>query len=231
MTEPSAGGTEDHRRDQIRLLNLIRGQTALLPVALRPDIVVYQANEITPLWYATEETLAADGLPPPFWAFAWPGSQALAALMRDRPELVRGRRVLDFGAGNGLAAIAAARSGAAAVTANDIDPVAALAQELNAAANHVTLTCQTGDLVGQPVTEIDILLAGDVCYERPGSRRIVDWLRRLTADGVEVLLADPGRTYRPSQGLAALASYSVPTSRELEDSDQRDTTIWQVLAG
>ena len=226
MTDPPGGGG-----DTSRLLDLIRRQTALLPASLVPEIAVHQATEITPLWQATEATLARDGLPPPFWAFAWPGSQALARLIMDRPDLVRGRRVLDFGAGNGLAAIAAARVGAAPVVANDIDPVAGLAQHLNARANRVAVLRHSGDLVGRKLPDIDAVLAGDICYEGPASRRIVAWLRQLAAAGTLVLLADPGRTYRPSDGLAKLAAYIVPTSRDLEDSDRRDTTVWRLMPG
>lgn len=213
------------------LLGLIAEQTALLPVPLAPELRVYQATEITPLWQATEATLARHHLPPPFWAFAWPGSQALARLILDRPGLVRGRGVLDFGAGNGLAAIAAARMGAAPVIANDLDHVAALAQHLNARANRVALYSRIGDLVGSGLPGIGVLLAGDVCYEGPASRRVTGWLRERAAAGVLVLLADPGRNYCPEDGLAELARYSVPTSRELEDSDSRDTAVWRVLPG
>jgi predicted nicotinamide N-methyase len=218
--EPDAGA----------LLRLIGEQTALLPVPLAPELRVFQATEITPLWQATEQTLASHGLPPPFWAFAWPGSQALARLILDRPELVRGRGVLDFGAGNGLAAIAAARVGAAPVVANDLDRVAALAQHLNARANRVALRSLIGDVVGRDLPGTGVVLAGDVCYEGPASRRIVAWLRERAAAGALVLLADPGRTYRPTDGLTELARYTVPTTRELEDGDSRETSVWRVSA-
>ncbi len=184
-------------------------ETALAAPPLVPEIRLYLASEITPLWQATEARLAETGTPPPYWAFAWPGGQAIARQLLDQPALVAGRRVLDFAAGSGLAAIAAALAGAAAVEAAEIDPLAGAAIALNAAANGVAI--------------------GDVCYERPMAERVMPWLRRLAADGCLVLMGDPGRSYLPDRGLARLASHVVPTSRELEDRTERETVIWRVL--
>jgi predicted nicotinamide N-methyase len=206
----------------------VRTQTELAAPLVVPEIRLHLATEVTPLWRATETTLAASGLPPPYWAFAWPGGQALARHLLDHPALVRGRRVLDFAAGSGLAAIAAAKAGAASVAAADIDTFALAAIGLNATANGVTLQIIGDDLTDRP-SAWDVVLAGDVCYERPMAERATAWLRGLADAGALVLLADPGRSYLPTEGLAAIARYQVPTSRELEDRELRETVIWRLL--
>ncbi|MCB9949200.1 MAG: methyltransferase [Rhodospirillaceae bacterium] len=206
----------------------VRDNTELVAPPLVPELRLHLATEITPLWQATEDVLASTGLPPPYWAFAWPGGQAMARLLLDRPDLVRGRRIVDFAAGCGLAALAAARSGAAGVLASDIDPLAMMALRLNAAANGLAVDTTTADLVGQALDGIDVVLAGDVCYEKPMAARVTGWLRVLAAAGKTVLLADPGRTYLPQGGLDPLARFTVPTTLELEDRDRRDTVVWQV---
>lgn len=208
----------------------IREQTALTTPPLVPEIDLHLATEVTPLWRASETLLATRNIPPPYWAFAWPGGQALARYVLDRPRTVRGRRVLDFAAGSGLVAIAAARSQAAAVTAADIDAHAAAAIRLNAAANDAAVDIVTDDLIGRP-SAWDVVLAGDVCYEQPMAGRAIAWLRTLAAAGTEVLLGDPGRTYRPPDGLTELARYQVPTSLELETRTSCDTAVWQLLPG
>jgi len=195
--------------------------------ALVPEIELFLATEITPIWQASEDWLAARNIEPPFWAFAWPGSQVLARLILDGTIAVAGRRVLDFAAGGGLAAIAAARAGAASVEAAEIDPLAIAATRLNAARNGVAVAAATGDVVGQP-RRWDTVLAGDVCYEAPMTGHIMPWLRRLAAEGAEVLIADPGRAYLPKAGLSAIATLRVATTRELEDRDHRDVTIFRV---
>lgn len=191
-----------------------------------PEFRLHLADKLVPLWQATEWQ-AAGPQAPPFWAFAWPGSQALARYLLDTPSTVRARRVLDFGSGSGLAAIAAARAGASDVVACDIDPRAALVQALNARLNSVTLTTLTSDPVGTDMTA-DVLLVGDVCYERDSSERILAWLRDRAASGVEVLIADPGRTYAPSDRLELLAVYDVATLRELESVDHKRTRLWRL---
>ena len=194
---------------------------------LVPEITLYLATEITPIWQATEDWLHHSGLAPPFWAFAWPGGQALARHVLDHPETVAGRRVLDFAAGCGIAAIACARAGAALVEAADIDPIAAAAIALNAASNGVTVTPLTGDLVGAPAAW-DLILCGDVCYEAPMTRHILPWLRTL-ASTATVWIADPGRAYLPHDGLQAFARYTVPTTTELEDRTERAVTLYRVM--
>jgi len=209
--------------------DFIRSHTALAPVGpLLPDIRLYQATEITPIWQATEDWLQRQGVPPPFWAFPWAGGQAVARLILDQPDLVAGRHVLDFAAGSGLIAIAALQAGAASVRAVEIDPFAVDATYLNAAANGVTVTADVANIIGQDLPGIDIVLAGDICYERPFAEAALGWLRRLATGGTLVLLGDPGRAYLPAQGLEKMASYAVPTTRELEDREVRITDVWRV---
>jgi predicted nicotinamide N-methyase len=196
---------------------------------LVPELLLHLADEVTPLWQATEAWLAEANAAPPYWAFAWPGGQALARWVLDEPARVRGRRVLDFAAGCGIAALACARAGAASVEAAELDPLAAAAMTLNAALNRVAVTARLGDLVSQP-GPWDLILCGDVCYEAPMSRRIVPWLRRLAASA-EVWVADPERAYLPGEGLAPLARYDVPTSLDLEDRPVRRTVVYRLLPG
>lgn len=207
----------------------IRAETAVAALPFVPEIRLHLASEVTPLWQATEAHLARDGLAPPYWAFAWPGGQALARLILDRPDLVRGRSVLDFAAGSGIAAIAAARAGAASVAASEIDPMAAACIRLNAALNDASVAVLEEDLTARGEASWEIVLAGDVCYEKPMAERVWPFLRRLAETGATVLLADPGRTYLPGSGLAAFATYAVPTLLELEDSDMRETVVWRVV--
>lgn len=212
---------------QDRESDFIRANTVQSAPPLVPEISLHLASEITPLWQATEATLEKSQLPPPYWAFAWAGGQALARHLLDHRDLVAGKSVLDFGAGSGLVAIAAAMAGARAVTAADIDPFAAAAIRLNAAANGVVLDIATDDVIGGAV-RWDAVLAGDMCYERPLAERLTEWLRRCAAAGALVLLGDPGRAYLPRAGLAALARYTVPTPLDLEDRTARETTVWRV---
>ena len=206
----------------------IRAHTTIARAALVREIALHLATEITPIWQATEAWLTAEGIEPPFWAFAWPGSQAMARLILDAPSHVAGRRVLDFAAGGGLAAIAAALAGAASVEAAEIDPLALAATRLNAALNGVAVATPAGDVVGSPC-RWDLILAGDVCYEAPMTGHILPWLRAMAAAGAEVWLADPGRAYVPREGLTEMARFDVPTTRELEDRDHRLVTIFRLL--
>lgn len=201
----------------------IKAQTALARPPLVPEIELYLATEITPIWQATETWLQQNNLAPPFWAFAWPGSQALARHILDHPETARGRRVLDFAAGNGLAAIAAARAGATLVEAAEIDPLATAATTLNAAHNHAAVTALLADVIGTPC-RWDLILCGDICYEAPMTRHILPWLRTMAAQA-EVWVADPGRAYLPTEGMDEIARYTVPTSLELEDRTTRETRL------
>ncbi|AWU93225.1 class I SAM-dependent methyltransferase [Azospirillum ramasamyi] len=209
--------------------DFVSDNTTLTTTPLLPEIQLHLATEVTPLWQATEETLAATNLPPPYWAFAWPGGQAVARLVLDRPELVAGRSVLDFAAGTGLVGIAAMKAGAARVQCCDIDRFSLAAIALNAEANGVDLKAVSADLVDRPLPGIDVVLAGDVCYEKPMADRVTAWLREIAATGTLVLLGDPGRAYFPAGGVERLATYTVPTSLELEDREARETTIWRLL--
>ncbi len=196
--------------------------TTLAAPSLVPEIQLHLATELTPLWQATEAELERHGVAPPYWAFAWPGSQALARYVLDGGIGVRGRRVLDFAAGSGLAGIACAMRGAV-VEAAEIDDFARAAIEANAAANGVTLGISEVDLVGA-AGRWDVVLAGDVFYEKPMTARILPWLREL-ARSAEVLIADPGRAFLPSEGLEAVLTVVVPTTLELEDRVERVVTI------
>jgi predicted nicotinamide N-methyase len=212
--------------------DFVRANTIVTTPPLVPEIRLHLATEVTPLWLATEATLAQEGVPPPFWAFAWAGGQALARYLLDRPGIVAGASVLDFGAGSGLVAIAAVLAGARDVRAAEIDPFAAAAIGVNAALNRVSVAVTTADITDAADDPgADIITAGDICYERPMAERVVPWLRRLAGNGRLVLLGDPGRAYLPTEGLVARAHYRVPTSREIEDRDVRDGFVWQVLPG
>jgi predicted nicotinamide N-methyase len=193
---------------------------------LVPEIALYLATQITPIWQATEDWLAARNIAPPFWAFAWPGGQALARHVLDHPAPVARRRVLDFAAGGGIAAIACARAGAAVVDATEIDPLAFAAIRLNASANGVSVNAETADVVGA-ACRWDLIVCGDVCYEAPMTARILPWLRRM-ACSAEVWVADPGRAYLPHDGLIPFASYRVSTTLELEDRTERDVTLYRL---
>lgn len=206
----------------------VLAQTAPGHPPLVPEITLLLASAITPIWQATEESLAQAGLEPPYWAFAWPGGQALARHVLDHPELARGRTVLDFAAGCGLAGIAAARAGASRVVAADLDPLAASAVRLNAAANHVSVETVMADLCAGPPAGWDVILAGDICYDARMTARVVPWLRAAVDGGALVLLADPGRAYLPRDGIGPLAAYDVAVTRELEDREVRRTTIYRL---
>lgn len=191
-----------------------------------PEVVLCLADEVIDLWERTESHAAQTNLAPPFWAFAWAGGQALARYVLDHPALVAGRRVLDFAAGSGLVAIAAARSGAAHVTASEIDPYAVAAIEVNAAANGVTVHATLADVCAGDGGGYDVVLAGDVFYSRPMTERVLPFLTQARRGGALVLAGDPGRAYLPSTGLTALARYDVPVIRALEDADTKATTVW-----
>jgi predicted nicotinamide N-methyase len=206
----------------------IRAQTAIAAPPLTPEIRLHLATEITPIWEATETTLAQMNLPPPYWAFAWAGGQALTRFLLDHPDWVKGKRVLDFASGSGLSAIGAAKAGAASVQAAEIDDYAIAAIALNARINGVAIDLVREDLIGvEP--RWDVVLAGDVCYERPMAERVIAWFRALAARGVAILMGDPGRAYLPQSGLVELARYQVPTSLELEDRIMRETIVWRLM--
>jgi predicted nicotinamide N-methyase len=198
----------------------------LRPVPLVPEVRLHLADDVFSLWEQVERELGQPDQPPPFWAFAWPGGQALARHVLDNPSIVAGRRVLDFAAGCGIAAIACALAGAASVEAAEIDRLALAAIALNAAANGIALAVPDHDIVGTDC-RWDLILCGDVCYEAPMTGRILPWLHRM-AGHAEVWLADPGRAYLPRDGLTAFANYRVPTSLELEDRTERQVTLYRL---
>jgi predicted nicotinamide N-methyase len=206
----------------------VRANTAVTSPPLVPEIRLYLATEVTPIWQATEVSLARFGTPPPFWAFAWAGGQALARYLLDHPETVAGKEVLDICSGSGIVAIAAAMAGAAEVVAAEIDPFAAAAIALNAPLNGVAIAVETRDLLDRAGAGWSVVLAGDVCYEEPMSRRAIALLRRTAARGRLALLGDPGRAYLPREGLIERARYIVPVSRELEDREAREGVVWEV---
>ena len=208
----------------------VRTNTAIEAPPLVPEIRLHLATEITPIWQASEDSLARGQVPPPFWAFAWAGGQALARYILDHPQTVAGRDVLDLASGSGMVAIAAAKAGANRVTASDIDQFAAAAIALNAALNGVEVRIETRDLLDRGAVGWGVVMAGDVCYEEPMSSRMIAVLRRSAARGRLALLGDPGRAYLPREGLIERARYIVPTSRALEDREAKEGIVYEVLA-
>jgi len=205
--------------------DFITANARLIAPPLVPEIRLHLATEVVPLWRATEEELAKEGVPPPYWAFAWAGGQALARYVLDHPSLVQGKRVLDIGAGSGLVALAAAKAGAATVLAADIDAFACAAIRLNAAANNCVVAVTQDDVIGTNGAW-DVILVGDLFYERPLAERLLAWLAPLSA---VALLGDPGRNYFPKTDVEKLANYSVQTTRDLEDREIRETGVYRLL--
>jgi predicted nicotinamide N-methyase len=210
----------------------IRAQTVLRPVPHVPEILLHVADEAVPLWQRTEEELEALGLPPPYWAFAWAGGQALARYLLDHRDLVAGKRVLDLASGSGLVAVAAAMAGAAPVVAVDIDPFAEDAIALNAWANGAYAEVLVRDVLDQPApraARYDVILVGDLFYEQVTAGRAIGFLDRHAALGTAVLIGDPGRSYLPKQRLVKRHEYEVPVTRELEDLDIKRTAVWSLV--
>jgi predicted nicotinamide N-methyase len=209
----------------------IRANTALEAPAMVPEFRLWLAAEYVPIWQATEQWLEEQNVDPPYWAFCWPGGQAVARYLLDNPQEVRGKRVIDFAAGSGVSSMAAVRAGASSVLANDIDALSLVAARLNAAANGLCFEVSMEDWLlgheGEP--EADIVIAGDVCYEQEMSTRALAWLRGHARRGRLVLLGDPGRNYFSAQGLEERARYTIPTSLQLENRGMRETVVWQVL--
>ena len=205
----------------------ILANTRLRPVPLTPELSLHIADEAVPLWRKTEEDLGEMGLPPPFWAFAWAGGQALARYVLDHAETVRGKSVLDLAAGSGLVGIAAMKAGAREVRAADIDAFACAAIAINADVNAVTLSVTDGDLLARPEQgRWDVILAGDIFYERDTAERAFAFLTRQAEAGATILIGDPGRSYLPKDRLIHLHEYSVPVTRELEDNEIKRTAVW-----
>lgn len=193
-----------------------------------PEIRLHLADEAHDLWLKTEDELQQIGLQPPFWAFAWAGGQGLARHVLNHPDCVSGKSVLDFASGSGLVGIAAAMAGASSVLAVDIDPWAKSAIALNAEVNGVELDFSAEDLVGHSIDQ-DVVLAGDVFYDREFAARITVWFDELLAQGKDIIVGDPGRYYLPKRRLEALGTYEVPVTRALEDSEIKRTTVWRFL--
>jgi predicted nicotinamide N-methyase len=194
-----------------------------------PELELHLADEITPIWRLTEEALQAMALPPPYCPQAWAGGQALARYVLDHPELVAGKQVIDFATGSGLVAIAAMKAGAARVLGADIDLFCGAAVAANAARNGVAVEFTEQNLLDQPPPAwAQVILAGDICYEKPLASRVLAWLAEAKATGATVLIGDPGRSYFPRKGLEKLAEYQVPTTRELEDMEVKKTSVWRL---
>ena len=206
--------------------DFIRSHTRLQRPPHVPEVELWLADEITPIWRLTEEELGEMGVPPPFWAFAWAGGQGVARWILDNPREVRGRHVVDFATGSGLVAIAAMKAGAASALGADIDPFCAAAVEANAAANGVAVAFTAENLLERPPPDADLICAGDVSYEKPMAEAVKAWLERAHRNGTRVLLGDPGRTYFDRRGLTPLAEYRVATTRELEDMEVKKTGVW-----
>lgn len=209
-------------------VRFVRERTAPAAVPHAPELALYQATELTPLWHATARDLHGwdDS---PYWAFPWAGGQALARHVLDTPGLVRGRTVLDFATGSGLVAIAAARAGAAQVVAVDVDPFCEAAVLLNAELNGVRVVFRAGDPLDEPLPDADVVLAGDVFYERELAARALSWFRALAAAGVRVLAGDAGRVYAPADGFVERAVHLVPTSVEIEDAPLRRARVLEIV--
>ncbi len=208
----------------------ILANTRLLAPPLVPEIRLHLAEESLPIWRKTEEELGEMGLPPPYWAFAWAGGQALARYILDNADQLHGRTVIDVGAGSGLSAIAAAKVGANRVAASDIDAIAVTAIALNAGANGVAVAATCDDWLGGTPPPADIVLVGDLFYERPLAERVMAFVQAAAARGSLVLVGDPRRNYFPTDAFTAIAHYEVPVTRELEDAEIKRAAVWQLRA-
>jgi predicted nicotinamide N-methyase len=206
----------------------IKSNTKLLPVPLTPEIRLHLAEESLAIWRQTEEELGRMNVPPPWWAFAWAGGQALARYVLDNPALATGRSVLDLGAGSGLAGIAAVKAGAARVLAADTDPFALAAIALNAEANGVSLQKTGEDLLAARPSRFDLVLVGDLFYERALAERVLAFLEVARDQGAAVLVGDPRRSYFPRERFAQVVEYSVPVTRDLEDTEIKHTAVWRL---
>ena len=206
----------------------ITDNTSVMAPPHVPEIRLHLADEAHELWLKTEDELEEIGLPPPFWAFAWAGGQGLARYVLDHPEIVAGKRVLDLASGSGLVGIAAIKAGAASVLAADIDPLTETAIMLNSRLNDVVLAFTSQDQVGQAI-EADVLLAGDVFYDKSFADVLVPWFSALVAEGKTVIVGDPRRSYCPKDLMMALATYEVPVTRALEDAEVKRTTVWRFV--
>lgn len=208
----------------------IRQNTSVMSPPLVPEIKLHLAHEAVPLWQKTEEELGEMGLAPPFWAFAWAGGQALARYVLDHSSTVGNFRVLDLATGSGLVAIAAVQAGCASIVATDIDEFATTAAGMNAGLNRVNLEIKLEDVLHQHPPPADVILVGDLFYEKTLAARSLAWLRLAQGHGAKVFIGDPGRSYLPKEQLEKLAEYNVPVTRDLEDAEIKRTSVWQLRA-
>ena len=214
--------------DETAAQRFIAANTRALSPPLVPEIRLHLAEESLPIWQKTEEELGEMNVPPPYWAFAWAGGQALARYLLDNPVLVAGKSVVDLGTGSGLTAIAARRAGAATVLAADIDALAVAAVRINAALNGVTVETTGDDLLAEPPRAVDVVLVGDLFYERELAARVTAYVEAASAQGAHVLIGDPKRSYFPAGRFKLAAEYQVPVTRELEDAEIKRTSVWQL---
>ena len=206
----------------------IRDNTSVLTPPLVPEVKLHLAHEAVPLWQKTEEELGQMGLPPPFWAFAWAGGQALARYILDNPAIVAGRTAIDMATGSGLVAIAAKKAGAAHVMATEIDGFAIRAAEMNSALNDVTLVIVQDDLLQLPPPAVDVIFVGDLFYEKNLAERCLAWLKLAQANGSSILVGDPGRSYLPQDVMEKVTAYNVPVTRDLEDAEIKRSAVWRL---
>jgi len=207
----------------------ICANTRLLSPPLVPEIKLHLAEESLPIWQKTEEELGEMNVPPPYWAFAWAGGQALARYVLDNRGLVAGKRALDLGSGSGLTAIAALMAGAGSVLASDIDRLALVAIRLNGKANGLVLETTAEDLLGDCPGPYDVVLVGDLFYERQLACRLLSYLEAAARSGAMILVGDPQRAYFPKDRFIVTADYRVPVTRELEDAELKSTAVWRFI--
>ena len=206
----------------------VRANTSILSPPLVPEIKLHLAHEALPIWQKTEDELGKIGLPPPFWAFAWAGGQALARYILDTPSTVSGKRIIELASGSGMVGIAAIKAGAASVLSADIDLFSTAAIKVNAELNAVSLSITSEDLLASAVPNTDVILVGDLFYEKGVAERCLAWLEQAQVKGIDVLIGDPGRSYLPKDRLVKVAEYSVPVSRDLEDAEIKRTAVWRL---
>ncbi len=228
MPNPEPAASRATNITEASAIAFIEAHTLIARPPACPEIQLYLGDSLAGVWDRAREVLGGGAFRPPFWTLAWVGGQALARYLLDHPEAAAGRRVLDFGAGGGICAIAAAKAGASFVSASEIDPIGRAAIALNAVLNSARVAVFDADLLGRPLAEIDVILAGDVWYERPLAEAVTPWLRRLAAEGLDVLVGDCCRAFFPRSGIVELARYEIATSPEVEQKNITSAGVWRV---